>query len=154
MSYRTNARSISTYASQRQRTRTKCSLILATLKGEDCELALLHEFPAFQTDPESPLVKVATAYLRQDPVAVPYATEAAVYAKVNPNIRSAGLGRGTWLTQPTSRGNGPAGASGQTVCALGQIPGLGIEAGHRSGERDSVTNMLQLAHPTHNAFDP
>jgi acetylornithine deacetylase/succinyl-diaminopimelate desuccinylase-like protein len=68
------------------------SSILATLKGEDCELTLLHEFPAFGTDPESPLVKVATAYLRQEPIAVPYATEAAVYAKVNPNILICGPG--------------------------------------------------------------
>ena len=68
------------------------SSIMATLKGEDCELALLHEFPAFQTDPDSPLVKAATAYLEQEPVAVPYATEAAVYAKVNPNILICGPG--------------------------------------------------------------
>ncbi|HEY3421072.1 MAG TPA: M20/M25/M40 family metallo-hydrolase [Methanomassiliicoccales archaeon] len=68
------------------------SSILATLKGEDCELALLHEFPAFGTDPESPLVKAATAYLREEPMAVPYATEAAVYAKVNPNILICGPG--------------------------------------------------------------
>ena len=65
---------------------------VATLKGEDCELALLHEFPAFETDPESALVKVATAYLKQEPMAVPYATEAAVYAKVNPNILICGPG--------------------------------------------------------------
>ena len=68
------------------------SSILATLKGEDCELALLHEFPAFETDPESPLVKAATAYLKQEPMAVPYATEAAVFAKVNPNILICGPG--------------------------------------------------------------
>lgn len=68
------------------------SSIMATLKGEDCELALLHEFPAFQTDPESALVRAATAFLNEEPMAVPYATEAAVYAKVNPNILICGPG--------------------------------------------------------------
>ena len=30
---------------------------MATLKGEDCDIAMLYEFPAFETDPESRLGK-------------------------------------------------------------------------------------------------
>ncbi|HSV42542.1 MAG TPA: M20/M25/M40 family metallo-hydrolase [Methanomassiliicoccales archaeon] len=68
-------------------------MVRKRLIGEKYEIVIPYEMPAFQTDPSSPLVKLAVERLGTAPVEMPYATEAAVYSSVNKHIMICGPGK-------------------------------------------------------------
>ena len=63
------------------------------LEGYDYELRVPYEQPAFETSPDTPLVRSALNYLGTEAIVVPYATEAAVYSAEVKDIVICGPGR-------------------------------------------------------------
>jgi len=63
------------------------------LEGFEYELRVPYEQPAFETSPDTPLVRSALNYLGTEAIVVPYATEAAVYSAEVKDIVICGPGR-------------------------------------------------------------
>lgn len=66
--------------------------IMRTLEGESYDIIMQYELPAFETSPDTPLIKELLEAGADGIFAVPYATEAAVYSTVNPLVAVCGPG--------------------------------------------------------------
>ncbi|MBN1109589.1 MAG: M20/M25/M40 family metallo-hydrolase [Methanomassiliicoccales archaeon] len=66
--------------------------IVRTLEGETYDLIMQYELPAFETSPDTALIRELLAAGAGELFAVPYATEAAVYSTVNPSVSVCGPG--------------------------------------------------------------
>jgi acetylornithine deacetylase/succinyl-diaminopimelate desuccinylase-like protein len=62
-------------------------------EGHQYELLVPYDMPAFETSPESPLVRAALRHLGTEAIVVPYATEAAVYSAEVKDIVICGPGK-------------------------------------------------------------
>lgn len=63
------------------------------LEGQEFELRVPYDMPAFETNPDSHLVRAALKHLGTEAIVVPYATEAAVYSAEVKDIVICGPGR-------------------------------------------------------------
>lgn len=66
--------------------------IMRTLEGESYDIIMQYELPAFETSPDTPLIRELLDAGADGIFAVPYATEAAVYSTVNPLVAVCGPG--------------------------------------------------------------
>ncbi len=66
--------------------------IMRTLEGESYDMIMQYELPAFETSPDTALIKELLDAGADGIFAVPYATEAAVYSTVNPLVAVCGPG--------------------------------------------------------------
>ncbi|HRU10958.1 MAG TPA: M20/M25/M40 family metallo-hydrolase [Methanomassiliicoccales archaeon] len=66
--------------------------LVRALEGEEYDLAVQYELPAFETPPGSSLIKALLEVGAAGIFAVPYATEAAIYSAVNPLVAVCGPG--------------------------------------------------------------
>jgi len=66
--------------------------ILRILEGEAYDIVMQYELPAFETSPDTPLIKALLDAGAEGIFAVPYATEAAIYSSVNPLVAVCGPG--------------------------------------------------------------
>ena len=66
--------------------------IMHTLEGEAYDIVMQYELPAFETSPDTPLIRELLDAGAGDIFSVPYATEAAVYSAVNPLVAVCGPG--------------------------------------------------------------
>lgn len=66
--------------------------IMRTLEGEAYDIIMQYELPAFETSPDTPLIRELLDAGADGIFAVPYATEAAVYSTVNPLVAVCGPG--------------------------------------------------------------
>jgi acetylornithine deacetylase/succinyl-diaminopimelate desuccinylase-like protein len=66
--------------------------IMRTLEGESYDIIMQYELPAFETSPDTPLIRELLDAGADGIFAVPYATEAAVYSAVNPLVAVCGPG--------------------------------------------------------------
>lgn len=66
--------------------------IMRTLEGESYDIIMQYELPAFETSPDTPLIRELLEAGADGIFAVPYATEAAVYSTVNPLVAVCGPG--------------------------------------------------------------
>jgi len=66
--------------------------IMRTLEGESYDIVMQYELPAFETSPDTPLIRELLDAGAEDIFAVPYATEAAIYSSVNPLVAVCGPG--------------------------------------------------------------
>ena len=68
------------------------TIIMDELKGESYDIQMLYELEAYTADPDSEYSQAAKELTGADLIVVPYATEAPVYASVNPNVLVCGPG--------------------------------------------------------------
>ena len=68
------------------------TIIMDELKGESYDIQMLYELEAYTADPESAYSLAARELTGADLIVVPYATEAPVYASVNPDVLVCGPG--------------------------------------------------------------
>jgi len=66
--------------------------IMRTLEGESYDMIMQYELPAFETSPDTALIRELLDAGADGIFAVPYATEAAVYSTVNPLVAVCGPG--------------------------------------------------------------
>ncbi len=66
--------------------------IMRTLEGESYDIIMQYELPAFETSPDTALIRELLDAGADGIFAVPYATEAAVYSTVNPLVAVCGPG--------------------------------------------------------------
>jgi len=66
--------------------------IMRTLEGETYDIIMQYELPAFETSPDTALIRELLDAGADGIFAVPYATEAAVYSTVNPLVAVCGPG--------------------------------------------------------------
>jgi acetylornithine deacetylase/succinyl-diaminopimelate desuccinylase-like protein len=66
--------------------------IMRNLEGESYDIIMQYELPAFETSPDTPLIRELLDAGADGIFAVPYATEAAVYSTVNPLVAVCGPG--------------------------------------------------------------
>jgi acetylornithine deacetylase/succinyl-diaminopimelate desuccinylase-like protein len=66
--------------------------IMHTLEGEAYDIVMQYELPAFETSPDTVLIRELLDAGAGELFAVPYATEAAVYSIVNPLVSVCGPG--------------------------------------------------------------
>ncbi|MCG7845278.1 MAG: M20/M25/M40 family metallo-hydrolase [Methanomassiliicoccales archaeon] len=67
-------------------------LIMRTLEGEAYDIVMQYELPAFETSPDTTLIKELLDAGAGELFSVPYATEAAIYSAVNPLVSVCGPG--------------------------------------------------------------
>lgn len=68
------------------------TIIMDELKGESYDIQMLYELEAYTADPDSPFAQAAKELSGAELIVVPYATEAPVFAAVNPNVLVMGPG--------------------------------------------------------------
>lgn len=66
--------------------------IMRTLEGESYDIIMQYELPAFETSPDTALIRELLDAGAEGIFAVPYATEAAIYSTVNPLVAVCGPG--------------------------------------------------------------
>lgn len=66
--------------------------IMRALDGESYDIVMQYELPAFETSPDTPIIRALLEAGAGGVFSVPYATEAAVYSTVNPMVAVCGPG--------------------------------------------------------------
>jgi acetylornithine deacetylase/succinyl-diaminopimelate desuccinylase-like protein len=70
-------------------------IVVRELMGLDCEVCMDYGLRAFETDPQLPFIREAVEWLGKPPLALSYATEAAVFSGVNDQVFICGPGPAT-----------------------------------------------------------
>jgi acetylornithine deacetylase/succinyl-diaminopimelate desuccinylase-like protein len=70
-------------------------IIVEELMNVDCEVYMDYSLRAFETDPQLPFIQEAVKWLGRPPIALSYATEAAIFSGVNDQVLICGPGPAT-----------------------------------------------------------